>query len=317
MSYGIAGHIGIGKETTWGTAVAASAYLEAFSEGLIPTIDRFPTKNIIGRLYEPDDAAGLTRVAGDIVLAANPEIMGYLLNGALGVQSGAEVLSGFLYTSEFTFNTSDDSTTCPVPAYTYEVFRDVTSAQQIAGGAITALQISGQVNQDLRIAASIIGKSSTHIAPTSPSYVGSPVEPFMFNTCSISIGGAANANLESFTLNIDNRMSGKGTLNNTALIAKIRRDDGQGVRFSGTLEFENITEYQKFEAQTEQAMSVSFTKAGSFQVVMDMPRVVYETYQIGMAGRERIVAAFDSIVRHHTGSDQALAITLTTITSGF
>ena len=51
------GFLGLAKESSWGTAVAATYYVELLSENISTGIDRFPTRNIFGGFYDPDDYA--------------------------------------------------------------------------------------------------------------------------------------------------------------------------------------------------------------------------------------------------------------------
>src|SRR3990167_1506062 len=161
--YGILGHVGIAKETTWGTAVAATDYFKALSEGLTAVPDRFQVQSIIGNLYEPDDVAGVLRIGGDLSAAAHPVSIGHFLNAAFGNNSGSVVLSGFLFKNEFTARTSDASSLHPLPAYTMEIFRDITSSQQYDGCQFANVQMAIQPNQELRVTAQVIGKGTQNI----------------------------------------------------------------------------------------------------------------------------------------------------------
>lgn len=315
--YGFAGHVGFAKESSGGTAVAATNYVEALSESLAANIDRFDTVNITGRFAEPDDSAGIVRVSGDIVAPFHPEEMGFFLLGVTGVQSNTVVLSGGLHTHNFTMATADWDTSYPQIPLTFEIFRDVTSSQQYNGCNVSAVQLALAPNQDLRMTASIIGTGHAELAKTTPTFTNSPAEGFTFDTASISIGGAASAIVEAMTINIDNQLEGVPVLNNSTSIAKIRRSGPQMVRLSGSLSFEDITEYENFRNQTEQAFLLNVTKANSFSMLIDMPRVVYTAFPLGMSGRERQVIGFEGIARYHTGSLSAIEFDLTNTTSGY
>jgi hypothetical protein len=317
--YGFAGHIGIGLETTWGTAVAASEYFEAMSESVALSIDRFETRNIFGGYYEPDDAAGVHRVAGDIVLAGFPEAIGYPLAAVMG-KSATVSLAANLHVTTFTMRKPADgnvSSAAPLPARTLEIFRDVTSAQQIGGVQFASMQIAGAINQDLRVTASVIGKSVTNITPTTPSFPGSSTDPFTFDTASVSIGGVGDARMESFNLSIDNQLEGVPSLNASNEIDRVRRTGPQMVRLSGTIEFDKIDDYENFVAQTERQIIINVTKADSFSLKIDLPRVVYTAFPLGMSDRGRQTVNLEGTGRYHTGSASAVEITLTTINSYF
>lgn len=317
--FGFAGHIGYARESSGGTPVAATNYVEAMSENLTATLDRFEIKNIVGRYAEPDDEAGVRRVAGQIAFAAHPVDIGFFLLGGMGINSQSVVASGFLWTNNFTMRTSDFDATYPQQPFTFEIFRDVTSSQQYAGCNISKLELSVVPNQDVRCTLDIIGTTHTNIARTTATYPGSPLRVFTFDTASLSIAGVTNVLFESFTVSIDNQFEGVPTLNNSTLIRTMRRTGPQMIRISGNLAFENITEYLNFvnNPQTEQQFICSVTRQDSFRMVIDVPRVVYSAFPLGIAGRERQIVSFEGMGRYHTGSANAIRIGLTTTRSFF
>lgn len=317
MATGMRGHVGYAKETTWGTAVAATDYAEAFSESLALAIDRFEVKNIIGTIAEPDDMAGLTRAEGDLVVPGYPTILGFLAKGILPTQSGSIVLSGFLWTTTWTQGTTDFSTDVPTQPYTVEIFRDVTSSHRYSGAIVSRLGLEVQPNQDLRLTAGLIAKSTSIIAKTTPTFPTSPTFPFAFDTASITLAGTATALIERFTLTIDSQLEGVATLNNTTTVAKIRRRSAQSVAISGVMDFNDLTEYNNFVSQSEQALTLNLFRASSFNCTITVPRFVYTAYPATTPGRERLTVSFDGKARYHSGSGTALAIALTTTKSNF
>lgn len=309
--YGMLGFVGVGRETTWGTPVAAASYFEAMSEGLAATLDRFETRNIIAGLYEPDDTTGVLRVAGPVATALYPQNGLYLLNGAMGISSVTVVLSGLLFKNELYMAASDTSSNNPLPSYTYEVFRDVTSSQQYAGMLVNRLRLSAAPNGPLMAEAELVGKNMVHIAKTTPTFVGSSAQPFMFDTASLQIAGAAVAHVEQFEISIDNQLEGVPTLNNSTTIARIRRTGPQMIGFGGTLSFEDITDFDRFLNQTEFAFKASFIKAASFSAILDLPRVVYTAFPTGVNGRGRQTVAVQGKARYLATSASAFMATVT------
>ncbi len=315
---GFAGYIGFAKESSGGTPVTATDFIEAFSESLSMSMDRFETANIVGGdFYEADDMAGVRRIAGDIVFAAHPEELGFFLRAAMGVQSNTVVESGFLHTHEFTMRTTDFDQSYAQDPHTFEIFRDVTSAHQYYGGNINALQMNAVPNQDLRVTASVIAKGFDVVAAQTPTFTNSPVNPLAFDTCSVSIGGSATELVEALTVSIDSQLEGIGSLNNSTLIRGIRRSGPQMIRVNGTIAFENLTEYARFVDQTEFALAANFTRADSFSMLIELPRVIYQAFPLGIGGRERLTVDFTGMGRYHTGSQTAIKVSLTNTTSGY
>lgn len=321
MPYGFQSFVGVARQTAWGTpaAVASGDFIEALSESFVPTRARFDVRNLVGRVTEPDDVAGLTRIEGELVASGHPVSIGHLLNAAMGQGSRAitVVLSGFLWTLDWMPSPSDFSSLAPLPPYTLEVFRDVTSSHRFADAVATRIGFAVQPNQDVRVTLGMIAKTTSIIAKSTPTFPSSPTDPFTFDTASISIAGAASELVEGWTLTADMQMEGVPTLNNTTEIHRVRRRGPVMYRLAGTIGFENLTEYNAFIAQTEQRIVASFFRAQSFQLIFDLPRVVWSEFPVAAGGRERITAAFAGIARHHIGSGTPAAIKLTTTKSNF
>lgn len=315
--YAFNGYVGLAKEASGGVAVAATSFVQAVSEDLAATLDRFELANIVGRYSETDDAAGLVRVGGSIVIPGNPVDLGHFLLGAMGIQSNTVVASGFLSKHEFRPATSDWDAKFAERPFTYTIYRDVTSAQRYLGCNVSQLQFSAAPNQDLRMTAQIVGKSTAEVAAVTPSYVGSPVAPFTFDTCSVSVGGVAVDFVEGLNLTYNNQLQGVPTLNASTAISRIRRGGQQMVRLSGSFAFERIDEYEDFLNQTERAVSINFFKSVSFAMLFEIPRFVYTAHPLGMSGRQRLTVAFEGTGRYHTGSTLAVKVSLWNTTSGY
>lgn len=312
------GFMGLAKEATWGTAVAATDYAELMSENLTGTFDRFEYKNVIANFAEPDDAAGVHRIAGSTVLAAQPVALGHFLKAAMNTVSGSVVLSGFLWTVKF-ISTKSEFVAGQVPTqpYTLEVHRDVTSSHQYKGCLLDKLELALAPNQDLRVNASWIGQDEGLIAKTTPTFPASSAAPFTFDTASVSLAGAGTARIEALNISVDNQLEGHPALNNSATIIRVTRRGPQMVRVSGTLDFTDVTEQLDFLNQTERALKLSLTKSQSFQFTVDIPKFVYTAYPLGIPGRGRLTVGFQGRARYSTTSALAVDFSLTTTKSNY
>lgn len=318
MSYGFASHMGLGKETVWGTPVAATDYFEAFSESLATERDRFETKNVVGGYYEADDSAGLERHVGDVILPGHPVSMGYFMEGALGINSITS-LAADLFLNEMTPRQSDFGSFHPLTPYTLEMFRagtTVNSSFQYSGAQVAGLTLGLAINQDIRVTANVIAKSRLFIAKTTPSFPGSPVEAFLFDT--VSLGwpdGTANTQIEALTVSIDNQLEGFGAFNNSVSIQKVRRTGPPMIRINGTLDFQDLDRFNDFVDQTERSITVAATKPGSFSLVVHVPRLILTSVPVAIPGKERITTDFQGIARYSAGSGHAIKMDLTTTTT--
>lgn len=314
---GFLGYIGIAKEQTFGTPVGATDYFEIMSENLSETIDRFPTRNAFGGFYDPDDFAGARRVAGDLVMFGHPVSIGHLLKAAMNTISGSAITSGFLHLSRFISTKSEFAQGVASQPYTLEVHRDVTSSHQYAGAVCNQLALALAPNQDLRVTASWIARAGLLIAKTSPTFPGSPTDPFTWDSASLSIGGSATARFESFNMTVNNNLDGILALNASTNIIRVRRRGPQEARISGTLDFQDVAEYLDFKNQTERQLRLNLTCANSFSMLIDVPRFVYSTFPTGVPGRDRLTVGISGIARYQVSSGLAVDIGLTTTKSNY
>lgn len=317
MTYGFASHIGIAEETDWATAVAATDYIEAFSEAMATQIDRFETRNITGKFSEPDDAAGINRHEGDLVMFGHPISMGYMLKAAFGINTVTSLAADF-FRNDFSVRQSDLSSLAPLPPHTLEVFRAgtlVNTAFQYAGAQMGNLAMNIAPNQDLRLTSNVIAKVRNMIAKTTPSFPGSPIQPFLFDTASLQFGGTGRPDIEALTITLDNQLEAIPALNNTKQIAKVRRNGPPLVQVAGTMDFVDLTDFDRFVNQTEFALAVNLTQSTSFSLLIELPRVIYTAYPVSLPGRERITVEFEGKGRFHTGSNAAITAKLTTTQS--
>ena len=312
------GFLGLAKEAVWGTAVAATDYVEMMSENLSTGIDRFPTRNIFSGFYEPDDYAGARRTTGSVVHAAHPVSLGFFLKAAFTTISQTVILSGYLWNLNFTGTKSEFADGVPRTPHTLEVNRNISSgSHQYQGALLNRLTLALAPNQDLRVTAEWLAKTRAMISATTPSFPGSSTDPFTFDTASVQIAGVANTRLEAFQMVVDNQLEGILALNNSTEIARIRAQGPQMIRISGTLDFADNAEELDFINQTERAMIVTLTRAQSFALRIEAPRFVYTTFPVGMPGRGRLMVGFDGMARYLTSSLAAVRVQLTTTRSNY
>jgi len=314
MTYGFAGYLGVAKEVTWGTPVAATAFFEALSENIVTNMDRFDVKNIVGgAMYEADDEGGLLRYQGEIVAAAHPQILGHFLRAALGIQSLTIVGSSY-FKYDYIPTPTDIGSYHALPAYSVEIYRDVTTAEWYGGAQIQRLVLATAPNQDLRMTTTFIAKTRTTAARQAViTFPTSPIGVFKFDTSSISLGGVAVDRFESFSLTFDNQLEGIPTLNNTREIARIHRNGPQLVRLNATVGFYDMSDLNTFINQTEQRVTFNITKPNSFALLIDIPRAIFSSFPVRLAGRNRVTVDFEMIGRFSQSSSYAVRMTLTTV----
>lgn len=317
---GMLGFIGLGKEGSGNVAVAASTYFEALSESVSLKRDRIERINLGGRISEPDDYQGASTIEGEISFSVNPSNIGFPLLGILSPASLTEVLSGSLYTHAFAPPTDEQTQWDAYYAgrpFTMEIYRDVGSSQQYAGVNFAGLTLQQAWNQDLRATAQVIATSERDIAKSTPTFATSPTDPFGFDACSVSIAGVAATTIEALTINMMANLEGVGTLHNSRNIKKIRRNNFFQPRFELTAAFEDNTFLNRLRNQSEFAMTVTWSRANSFQLVWHSPRSIITSFPTGVGGRGRQVITMGGMSRYSVGSGLATQLLLTTTVNSF
>lgn len=319
QGYGFQSHVGLVRENSFGVlAGARTDFLKCKSEGLALTIERFEPVNVHGANYKPDDDTGSKGIEGEITIPAHPESVGLFLAACLGISSTAEV-AGNLMKTTFTSRPDDLENERALDSYSIEVYRhDVTSAFIYRGMLLSKVSLSVQPNQELQVVGTWMGKAVDIGSASTPTFPGSPALPFTFKTCSISLGGAASNIFQNLTIDIDNGLDAENRVNASDEAFAIKRNAPKEIKVTATAGFDNLTEYQNFVDQTEQSLVLYFTKANSFSLKIDLPRVKWTSHQANASGRDRITAAIEGEAWYHTGSGQLVQMELVNmVTSGY
>ncbi|MBO8169962.1 MAG: hypothetical protein H0Z35_12380 [Thermoanaerobacteraceae bacterium] len=301
-------HVGLGKETTFGTPVAASDYIKIISESIAHEIEELVLEGLGGVVDEPASLEGLNTVAGDLNVEVHPESIGHLLRSALGepVTSGTGP-----YTHTFTPAQDNFSPVCALPPYTLEVHRDLEQAFQFTGCVVNQLQFNWGVNQKIMQAtANILGKDVALIAKTTPSFETN--EPFTWHQVNPQVGNPLTAidTISAVQISINNNLEAVPTLNNTKTISRIRRNGFRVVEVQFTFEVEDLAEYNRFKNQEENAFQFEFT-SGSNKIKFDLPKVRYNAFPLGVGGSGRLTVQVSGKAKYDAATGKAIEITLT------
>ncbi len=283
MPQGANGHVGIAKEVTWGTAVAATDYIPLISESLTESIEQIADESIKASRFENKSIPGQIEVKGDIVAEVRPTSIGYLLRSALGAVT---VTGTGTYTHTFTPASTAFDPDCFLPPYTLEVNRDHPQAWQYAGAVVNSLQFAfGAKQKLLRATAGIIAKNATLITKTTPNFEAAA--PFTWDQAAVQLGGTAFARLEDFGLKLDNKMAGIFLLSGDRNIDKLYPDGRSTADADLTMDIIDMAQYNAFKASTDQTLTVTFT-AGTNVLKFTLPNLRYIDYPVNIGGPGRI-----------------------------
>jgi hypothetical protein len=265
-------------------------------------------------LAPADDRAGVMRVAGDIAAPFHPMHGGHIAKNCFGSGTVTTVVAGIWRHSWKSPSQSYWDNRFALPPYTYEIFRDVGSAQQYDGCQTNELELSLGPNAVLQAKQSLIAVAWRNKAAVTPSFT--VLDPFDFDTCSFSVGGVANPNVEMFSITFNNQLEGIPTLSLRDTVYKIRRSGAPTMEFSMTIGFEDITELEAFRQQSETSISFNVTN-GSYATRFDLPRVVYTAFPTGMGGGGRQMAEITGTARYHQGSGTAFELAMNTTVGSY
>lgn len=247
---------GIGKETTYGTAVARTKWFEIISEDFKGNYSRIQAEALSSALVDRSDrfAVNPKGAAGTVTLEPLTKGFGDLLAFMMGAVATTGPTETNVYTHTATManltgknltvqvgRAQEDSTLKP---WTYE------------GGKVTGFEFSNQVDQTLRAAISFDFELETQ--PTSPSGVytlDTPTLPtgaevFTYAGGTITVGGTA-VDVSSVNVKVDNALKNDRYFIRKGQTKKEPVQDGKrSVEWSFTTPYQNNTFWQKVASAT-------------------------------------------------------------------
>lgn len=314
MPFGVLAHIGIGKETIYGTPVVAEDYIRFASESLNEEIEQVISENIMGVVDEAASHEGMHTVSGDISGDVYPNVIGHLLRSAFGAPV-TTTLSPGIYQHVFTPVQSNFSNVCALPPYTFEVHRDFAQAFQYAGSVVNDLTFSfGTDTKIMQFAAAILARKLALIAKTTPSLeVGNP---FLWNQATITLDGSANTDLSTVEFGVNNNLEARATLDGTKEVSRVLRNGARTFPVSFSLELKDLTEYNKFRAQNEIPAKIEMVGsaisggADKYKLTVDIPKLRFSSFPINVEGTGAITAQVEGSAKYDQVNLYGMKITL-------
>lgn len=305
MASGIYSFAGLAKETTWGTPVASTAYLNFISESFTHEIEQLMEMEMRNIPDEPPQYEGANTVGGDITFAVRPATIGHILRSALGAPV---TTGGPVYTHTFTPATTHFSSACSLPPYTFEIHRDLASAFQYAGCVVNELTIELSVGQKImRATAAILGKSVTLITKTSSTVEAS--DPFLWKNASVTIGGVAKTP-ESFRVHIANNLEAFLLLNQTKEVGGILWNGHRVFDADVTFNVTDLTEYNLFKNQTESTCVIDINPDANTQLKFETNKLRYVAFPLNVGGPGRLTVAVAGKAKWDAALGAAMKVTL-------
>lgn len=207
---GYKGYVGIGEETTYGTKVTSSSFIEFNSEGFKRSIEEKvidsinTTRNPMKRVQLGETIEGSIETYLDV---ASDGLMKIIKQAMGGTVASATVTSGCI---GHTFNEGDmesnDSSVsaADVKSLTVQVRKGGSHQFSFVGNRVNSLSIKGEIGNPIVISANFVGKAAS-ITSDTITPVFSTVLPLLFHGVTINYSGTAEE-FQSFELTLNNNL---------------------------------------------------------------------------------------------------------------
>lgn len=314
MPLGSLSHIGLAKETTFGTPAAATDYVRFASETINENYEQVKSDINNAVVDEAPYYTGLQTVAGDVTFDVYPNIVGNFMRSALGAPVSTIQGAGPAYQHVFTPTQANFATNCALPPYTLEVNRDLTQAFQYPGAVVNELDFNFGVDKKIMTCkAGILAKSRALITKTTPSF--DVQNAFTWQQASVTLNSVANTNVTSVEIGVKNELDARPALDGTTYINRIMRNGKRSFPIKLAIELLDLTEYNLFVAQNEVPLTIKLVGANiastynyTFQV--DMNKFNFNAFPINVSGSGVITAVLDGWAQYDPSVSYAAKFTL-------
>jgi hypothetical protein len=279
---GLNAQLGFAAETVFGTPVTVNNFVPLVSESVKRSEAFVESDSIIaGRTMRTENQrnGGPVSIEGDLALELMSHDMEILFRHMLGTQSGAGTLAspwvttpGSLSGLGLTVQIGRPDIGGTVRAFTY------------GGVKIASWEIACAADEIATLGLSIVGtvEETTATSLATASFT-SGIRPFKFNHGTVTVGGSA-VNVKQITISGDNALDTGRRFLGTKLTAEPFQSDLRTITGSMQLEITDLTQYNRYIAQSSHAVVLTFTN-GTQQIAITMNvRFDGETPNVGGRG---------------------------------
>lgn len=327
MPIGSLSHIGLSKETTFGTAAAATDYVRFASETIAETIEQVKSDMNMAIVDEAPYQEGLHTVQGDVKFDVYPNIIGHFLRSALGAPVTTQPNSGTaptVYQHVFTPIQTNFATSNCLPSYTLEVNRDLgaSNAFQYVGAIVDQLTMDfGVGTKNMTATATVIAKALQGlITKTTPTF--DVQDPFVWSQASIQLNSASNTNIAEFEVGVKNSLDARPVMDGTKTVNRVLRSAKREFPVKFTVELQDTTEYQLWKNQSEVPLTITLTGANiastyNYSIKFEFPKFHFNAFPINVSGAGVITAAMDGWGEYDPTSTYGMRVTLINTKSSY
>lgn len=308
-SVGALGVVGLGKESTFGTGVAASKFFPFTSEGFRDGPEAVQEAQIRGILDQAPKYKGMQIVSGQLAGAAYPSEVGDILRAALGapVTTGAGP-----YNHVFTPPQSAFSSDAALPPYSVVVDRGA-QVRRYTGCVCSGVTFNFSQGGLLTFDSSWIGQDSATIAAPTPTLPTD--DPFQVKAA-VTRDGSSWAYLQDFSISIQTAIEALRLINNTDLIARIAFSGVRTIGLSGTADFATTDLYDDFKGFGTKEWTFAFT-VGTKTLTFTVPTTLISDAGAQIGGEGRVTLSFTGDAMYDTSTSKALEVELVNDTATY
>ena len=286
---GLAAQCGLAESSTFGTYQTPTRFVEFLEESLEYQIERVESAGLRAnnRVLRTDRyAPGQKRVEGSITLEPATKGFGLILKHSLGATSittpsGATLARLHAHTLGDIYGTS----------LTVQVGRPDSSGTvqpfSFLGCRVDSLNFTSSVDEILQAEVSLVGQDMTtaqSLATATYPTTGSAAayEQFYWTQGTISIGGSSVAVITDFEMEINNNLKSDRYFLGGATMSEPILAGMTEITGTITMEFLNLTAYQRFTANTQAAINAKWTAATAIEgstypyLEIDIPKARFD-----------------------------------------
>jgi len=260
---GLAAQIGLAAESTWGTYVAPDHWYEFNEEDLSLSVERVESAGLRAnnRVLRTDRwAAGQQRVEGSITMDVPSKSFGLLAKHALGAVA-ITTPDGATSTRLHTHTLGDPyglGLTCqvgrPDSSGTVQPF-------SYAGAKISELTLSNSVDEILQAEIGLVAQTESTSESLATASYPTGNQLFVWTQGVIQIAGGTVGVVTDFEVTINNGLKDDRYFLGAATMSEPIIADMTTIEGSMTVEFDGLTNYNRFVSGTEAAVSAQWTAA--------------------------------------------------------
>lgn len=296
--------LGLGRETTWNTAVAPTAFFPFSSESLKVSIEPIAEAQIRGILDQSPRYRGLLTIGGSFSGPVYPSLIGHLLRAALG----APTTTG---TGPFThtFNPAQGrfSTDAALPPYSITVGRDGV-IERYSGCVCQSLSFSFSKGGMLTFESQWIG--ANYSSPAAPTVALPTDTPFTLDAV-VQRNSVAFGSLQDISIAINNNLEGVRTINNNAgFISRVAWNGVRTIEVSGTADFDNSTLYNDFLSFGNTPWTFEWAQGANPRLTFTFPAMKNLDGAPNVGGEGRITHPFSLSAEYDVATSRAMQVVL-------